>query len=184
MNAIVDSLSDEEETGDVNAALRRLEGWINTAEVVVKQSKIDGWVRLIHGRLAAGDYGDEPALYPMSDPELETEDYGEARHSVASTGSRVDDMPRSSRYDSESSNASSVPIEISGSEMDFDISMLIEAGRDVITPAADKTTHLSRARRRSYRRRSTSDAKWSIEDFLPIPCRRRTSRSYWIIPRR
>ncbi|KAF9468282.1 hypothetical protein BDZ94DRAFT_1317952 [Collybia nuda] len=59
MNALIDSLSNDEETGDVEDALRRLEGQINPREQQEKASKVDGWVRTMRERLAAGDYEDE-----------------------------------------------------------------------------------------------------------------------------
>ena len=86
MNALVDSLSNDEETGDVEAALRRLEGQINPQKQQEKVSKVDGWVRTIQERMAAGDYGDDQPRF--SDDEDEgggneespdvVEDYGAA----------------------------------------------------------------------------------------------------------
>ncbi|KAK7447019.1 Guanine nucleotide exchange factor lte1 [Stygiomarasmius scandens] len=59
MNALVDSLDDDDETGDVEDALKRLEGQISPQKRQEKASKVDGWVKTIRERLAAGDYSDE-----------------------------------------------------------------------------------------------------------------------------
>lgn len=65
MNALLDSLSVNEEDGDVDAALRRLEGQIHPQKIEEKRSKVDGWVRQIQERLAAGDYEDEESRFPI-----------------------------------------------------------------------------------------------------------------------
>jgi Gdp/GTP exchange factor required for growth at low temperatures len=64
MNALVDSLSNDEEKGDVEAALRRLEGQINPKKIQENAFKVDGWVRTIQERMAAGDYTND---MPRSD---------------------------------------------------------------------------------------------------------------------
>lgn len=69
MNALVDSLSDEEEGGDVEAALRRLEGHINPERQQEKTSKVNGWVRVIQERMATGDYEDEEPRFPVGSDE-------------------------------------------------------------------------------------------------------------------
>ncbi|KAG6879641.1 hypothetical protein C0992_000276 [Termitomyces sp. T32_za158] len=71
LNALVDSLSDDEEKGDVEDALRRLEGQINPQKELEKASKVDGWVRSIQERLAAGDYSDEQPPFPHDSDEEE-----------------------------------------------------------------------------------------------------------------
>ncbi|KAH9943754.1 ras GEF [Amylocystis lapponica] len=76
VNALVDSLSDEEETGDVEAALRRLEGQISRDKQQAKQSKVDRWVQSIQERQAAGHFGADP-VYDSSDEE----DYGAVDYS-------------------------------------------------------------------------------------------------------
>lgn len=73
MNALIDSLSDEEETGDAEAALRRLEGHINPARQQEKASKVNGWVRTIQERLAAGDYEEEGPRFPIDSDEEDGE---------------------------------------------------------------------------------------------------------------
>lgn len=67
VNAIVDSLTDDEEAGDVDAALNRLEGRINRTQQTVKQSKVETWVKSIRERMANGLYGDEKPRFPMDD---------------------------------------------------------------------------------------------------------------------
>jgi hypothetical protein len=63
LNSLMDSVSADEEAGDVEDALRRLEGQINPEKKQEKASKIDGWVRTMRERLIAGDYVDEPPRY-------------------------------------------------------------------------------------------------------------------------
>lgn len=81
MNALVDSLSDDEEPGDVEAALRRLEGQINEPKQKAKQSKVDGWVQSIRERLANGQFNAERRRYSSDDEE----DYGEVTSSMRDT---------------------------------------------------------------------------------------------------
>ena len=81
MNALVDSLSDDEEAGDVEAALRRLEGQINQDRQRAKQTKVDGWVQTIRERLANGQFGSERRRYSSDE-----EDYGEVQSSLMGNG--------------------------------------------------------------------------------------------------
>ena len=83
VNAIVDSLSDGEEAGDVDAALNRLEGRINQPQQVLKQSKVDTWVKSIRERMANGLYGDEKPRFPMDDSD---EDEGSGENEVDEFG--------------------------------------------------------------------------------------------------
>ncbi|TFY78533.1 hypothetical protein EWM64_g5480 [Hericium alpestre] len=59
LNALVDSLSDDEEAGDVEDALKRLEGDMNPQKQRAKESKVDHWVKTIRDRMDQGDYGHE-----------------------------------------------------------------------------------------------------------------------------
>jgi GDP/GTP exchange factor required for growth at low temperature len=68
VNALIDSLSDDEDDGDVEDALRRLEGQMNRKKQRAKATKVDNWVKTIRDRLVAGDYGDEAPRY-LSDGE-------------------------------------------------------------------------------------------------------------------
>ena len=83
VNAIVDSLSDDEETGDVDAALNRLEGRINQPQRVLKQSKVDTWVKSIRERMVNGLYGDEKSRFPVDDSD---EDEGSGENEVDEFG--------------------------------------------------------------------------------------------------
>ena len=69
VNALIDSLSEEEDSGDVENALRRLEGQMNPQQQRAKETKVDNWVRTIRERLAAGDYGNEAPRYLSDDGE-------------------------------------------------------------------------------------------------------------------
>ncbi|RDX47589.1 ras GEF [Lentinus brumalis] len=71
INAILDSLSDEEESGDVEAALRRLEGQINQDKVKEKQSKVDQWIQSMAKRQPGGQ--SRESVGSLSDEE----DYGQ-----------------------------------------------------------------------------------------------------------
>lgn len=65
-----ESLSnDEDDTGDVEAALRRLEGHINPKIQQEKAEKVDGWVRTLQERMANGDYDYEDSLFPEDEVE-------------------------------------------------------------------------------------------------------------------
>jgi hypothetical protein len=68
VNALIDSLSEEDDNGDVEDALRRLEGQMSLQKQRARETKVDNWVRTIRERLAAGDYGNEAPRY-LSDEE-------------------------------------------------------------------------------------------------------------------
>jgi hypothetical protein len=91
VNALVDSLSDDEDNGGVEEALRRLEGQINPQKRKEKAKKVDGWVRTIQERMAVGDFGDEqPRFFGLdSEDEEEEEDYEIDQHETGA--SRVDE---------------------------------------------------------------------------------------------
>lgn len=76
VNALIDSLSEDEDDGDVEDALHRLEGQMNQQRQRAKESKVDNWVRTIRDRLAAGDYGDEAPRYFSDDGEDEASEVG------------------------------------------------------------------------------------------------------------
>lgn len=71
INSLIDSLSADEEAGDVEDALRRLEGQINPEKQQEKASKVDGWVRTMLERMVTGDYVDEKPRFLEDDPEYE-----------------------------------------------------------------------------------------------------------------
>ena len=63
------SSNDSGDKGDVEDALRRLEGQINPKVLQEKAEKVDGWVRTMQQRLADGDYDDERSIF--SEEEVE-----------------------------------------------------------------------------------------------------------------
>ena len=70
LQRIFDSSSnDSGDKGDVEDALRRLEGQINPKVLQEKAEKVDGWVRTMQQRLADGDYDDERSVF--SEEEVE-----------------------------------------------------------------------------------------------------------------
>ncbi|KAI0092278.1 hypothetical protein BDY19DRAFT_929266 [Irpex rosettiformis] len=89
MTALVDSLSDDDEPGDVEAALKRLEGQINHDKQQHKQTKVDEWVKSIN-RTRHVNKGLNAGLRRYSSDE---EDYGEVQHSLRDGG--LDQLSRS-----------------------------------------------------------------------------------------
>ena len=85
VNALIDSISEDEDEGDVEDALRRLEGQMNPQKQRAKETKVDNWVRTIRDRLAAGDYGAEAPRY-LSDEE-DAGDEAETGEDVGAPGS-------------------------------------------------------------------------------------------------
>ncbi|KAJ7058009.1 hypothetical protein C8F01DRAFT_1149127 [Mycena amicta] len=71
MNALVDSLSDDEDTGDVEAALKALEGQIDKGKVKEKASKVNTWMRTMRERFLTGDYDDTEEPHHSDDEEYE-----------------------------------------------------------------------------------------------------------------
>lgn len=89
VNALIDDLSDDDnDPGDAEAALRRLEGQINRQRQRHKEAKVDGWVRTIQERMAAGDFGDELPRY-LTDEEDEVSVKDKARGEGVSKDSTV-----------------------------------------------------------------------------------------------
>ncbi|KIJ64268.1 hypothetical protein HYDPIDRAFT_112248 [Hydnomerulius pinastri MD-312] len=85
MNALVDSLSDDGEGGGVEEALNRLEGQINPQRRKEKALKVDGWVRTIQERMAAGDFGNEhPRFFSEDDEDEDEEEYVIDQHETGS----------------------------------------------------------------------------------------------------
>ncbi|KAI6020521.1 hypothetical protein EDC04DRAFT_2901754 [Pisolithus marmoratus] len=74
VNAIVNSLTDDGGDSGVEEALQRLEGQINPQRRKEKALKVDGWVRAIQKRMAAGDFGDEQPRFFDEDGDNEDED--------------------------------------------------------------------------------------------------------------
>ncbi|PPQ80324.1 hypothetical protein CVT25_003607 [Psilocybe cyanescens] len=61
--------NDGEDSGDVEAALRRLEGQINPKIQQEKAEKVDGWVRSLQERMKNGDYDYESSIFSEDDIE-------------------------------------------------------------------------------------------------------------------
>lgn len=140
VNAIMDDLSDDEEDpGDAEAALRRLEGQINQQRQQAKVAKVDGWVRTIQERMANGDFGDDQPRFPVesggSDDDLSDDDYGANAHSREFSADLAD-VTISQHLNivaaqTEASDSLAVPI----------LGDLTDTS-NVITPTAQQTTHV------------------------------------------
>ncbi|KAL1664585.1 hypothetical protein GGF50DRAFT_54504 [Schizophyllum commune] len=98
LEALKKSLAEQEEEGDVEAALRQLEGQINPNKVQEKRAKVEGWMRDIKYRLKTGDYDEDDASFV--DEDLEEDGEGEeddereevhSRLSVDSSGHERED---------------------------------------------------------------------------------------------
>lgn len=63
------SSNDSGDKGDVEDALRRLEGQINPKVLQEKAEKVDGWVRTMQQRMADGDYDDERSIFSEEEAE-------------------------------------------------------------------------------------------------------------------
>jgi len=150
MNALIDSLSEDEDEGDVEDALRRLEGEMNPQRQRAKESKVDNWVRTIRERLAAGNYGDEAPRY--------LSDEGEDARNEAETGEDV--------------GAGSAPLSVvsSPSRPGSPASVRRVSSFGLITdsstptPGPGQSLQLARAPSTS---RSAGDKKPAVEDVLP-----------------
>ncbi|OJT12320.1 hypothetical protein TRAPUB_11095 [Trametes pubescens] len=80
INAIIDSLSDDDETGDVEAALRRLEGQINQDQQRAKQSKVDQWIQSMQQRRGGALFSSRESVNEEdadADASGSDEDYGQ-----------------------------------------------------------------------------------------------------------
>ncbi|KAF7297266.1 hypothetical protein MIND_00959800 [Mycena indigotica] len=73
MNALVDSLSDNGDAGDVEAALKALEGQIDKGKVQEKASKVNTWMKTMRERFLTGDYDDTEEPRYSDDDEDEEE---------------------------------------------------------------------------------------------------------------
>ena len=151
VNALIDSLSDEEEDeGDVEDALRRLEGQMNHQKQRAKETKVDNWVKTIRERLAAGDYGDEAPRY-LSDGEEEPSDAGH----VGPRGSTL-----SSALSSPSRPGSPASVRHVSS---FGV---LAVDKDNTTPVPSQTPQPGSVS--SAASRSAEDKKPAVEDAVPV----------------
>ena len=60
---LINSLSEDEDEGDVEDALRCLEGQMNLQKQQGNETKFDNWARTIRECTATGDYGGEAPQY-------------------------------------------------------------------------------------------------------------------------
>ncbi|KAJ7440137.1 ras guanine nucleotide exchange factor domain-containing protein [Mycena latifolia] len=76
LNALVPSLSDDDEGEDVEAALHQLEGQINPQKQQEKAEKVDGWILTMRERFLNGDYDDneEPQFWDEDEDDDRTVD--------------------------------------------------------------------------------------------------------------
>ncbi|KAJ3781347.1 hypothetical protein GGU10DRAFT_299762 [Lentinula aff. detonsa] len=143
MNALKDSLMDDEEPGDVDEALKRLEGQVNPQKQQEKTSKVNGWVKTIRERLAAGDYSDEEPMY--SDDEEEGDQH-EGPSELESSSSQV---------------AQSVISPTPGSP---EASLLDADSGTARTPVKERVDQIASPAR-------STDAKPAVEDVVPLEIR-------------
>ncbi|PBK69541.1 ras GEF [Armillaria solidipes] len=157
VNALVDSLSEDGEAGDVEDALRRLEGQINPKRQQEKASKVDGWVKTMQARMATGDYEDEEP--PFSDEDIID---GEADEDDDSEGG--EDETGGLRSPSDSTDAAS----IASSYTDAEQFLAGSPTADVVTtPIATQASHSIPSPGESSSQRSPQ-AKPAPEDAVPL----------------
>ncbi|KAH7928036.1 ras GEF [Leucogyrophana mollusca] len=158
MNALVDSLSDDDEAGGVEEALLRLEGQIHPSRRKEKAQKVDGWVRTIQERMAAGDFGDEhPRFFTDSDEE-DDQEFDIDQHE---TGSYQSFQAEESSFSGMSSQ-----LAVSGGAEDY-FNSTTTSGSSTAPPASPSlTADLGSLGPASPLR--TSDAKPAPEDAVPL----------------
>jgi hypothetical protein len=156
MNALVDDLSDDgNDPGDADAALRRLEGQINRQQQRHKEAKVNGWVRTIQQRLAAGDFSDELPRN-LSDDEGEAIDANSMRGSQIieeNTGADSEYVEGSSSRTSDGANRTSLSLP--------DPTPSASTSGEVQTPTMSQAPQLPSTSRPS------PDAKPNITDVVP-----------------
>ncbi|KAF9235907.1 hypothetical protein BU15DRAFT_89388 [Melanogaster broomeanus] len=158
VNAIVDSLSDDGEDGGVDQALKRLEGQINPHRQKEKALKVDGWVRTIQERMAAGDFGNERPRFFEEDEEEEEEDmYVFDQHETGS-------VRQSSHVEVNSIPAVSSQLRLSGTSEDYTSSVPAAASSSGLpaTPVDGIGSSGPTSPMRSF------DAKPAPEDAVPM----------------
>jgi Gdp/GTP exchange factor required for growth at low temperatures len=167
VNALIDSLSDDEDDGDVEDALRRLEGQMNPQKQRAKETKVDNWVKTIRERLAAGDYGAEAPRYLSDDGEDEEGDGGRER-ALLNKLETDDDVQRARGSVSAPLSAVSSPSRPGSPASVRRVSsfgMLTESSTPVPSKALWPTTTVSSST--APPPRPTEDMKPTIEDVLP-----------------
>ncbi|KAG5651310.1 hypothetical protein H0H81_009111 [Sphagnurus paluster] len=152
LNALIDSLSDDEETGDVEDALRRLEGQINPQKQQEKTSKVDGWIRTIQERMAAGDYEDEQPLFS------DDEEFGEEQ-SVAAQ--EIESEQGIENFE----NDSATPVSESEDSAATDEGRLDHL---INTPIPTQINHVIKVPSGPGSPTRSTDAKPALEDVVPL----------------
>jgi GDP/GTP exchange factor required for growth at low temperature len=156
VNALIDSLSEEEDDGDVEDALRRLEGTMNPQKQRAKETKVDNWVRTIRERVAAGDYGDEAPRYLSDDGEDGFSEVGTFEDIGAQGFAPMSAVSSPSRPGSPASvrRVSS-------------FGLLMDSSTSTSTPTASHVPASQPAPTPSTASRSAEEKKPAIEDVLP-----------------
>jgi hypothetical protein len=157
VNALIDSLSEDEDDGDVEDALKRLEGQMNPQKQRAKVTKVDNWVRTIRDRLAAGDYGDEAPRYLSDDGEDAASEAGMTFEDVGVQGS----APLSA-VSSPSRPGSPASVRRVSS-----FGLLMDSSTPTPGPASSSPPQPQPAQALSITSRSAEDKKPAIEDVLP-----------------
>ncbi|KAI6103929.1 hypothetical protein EDD16DRAFT_1715005 [Pisolithus croceorrhizus] len=160
VNAIVDSLTDDGEGGGVEEALRRLEGQINPQRRKEKALKVDGWVRAIQERMAAGDFGDEqPRFFDEDDDDDEDEDdYVIDQHETGSVLQNV-------QLDDTANSGTPSRVVPSGAQDDyFGSAVAGTSAQPVVTPSNEPKAENSG----TTSPLNTNDAKHAVEDAVPL----------------
>ncbi|KAL4077794.1 hypothetical protein J3A83DRAFT_4475635, partial [Scleroderma citrinum] len=156
VNAIVDSLSDDDEDGGVEDALRRLEGQINPQRRKEKAQKVNGWVRAIQERMAAGDFGDERPRF-FDEDEDEDEDYAIDQHETGS-------VHRSVQLNANAAPSTPSQLTISSAQDDyFGSAMLGPSIQPISTPSNEPLVGSG-----PTSPPKTNDAKPVPEDAVPL----------------
>lgn len=140
--ALAKSFSNEEELGDVEAALRNLEGQIKPEEQQERNLQVDGWVRGIQQRMAIGDYS-------YSNAESEDED-------------EEDEFDRRQSSFYEPSDSASL-CDLNVNEQD---TLVTEEQSTAHTPQPSQTSHIILPSQESNL--SPIDGKPAREDVVPL----------------
>lgn len=156
VNAIVDSLTEDGEDGGVEEALRRLEGQINPKRRKENARKVDGWVRAIQERMAAGDFGDEqPRFFDDDDDEG---DYIIDQHETGSV------LQSAQPDDNANSGTPSRAVPSRAQDDYFGSAVAGTSAQPVVTPPSEPKAENSG----TTSPLRTNDAKPTLEDVVPL----------------
>ncbi|KAI6011338.1 hypothetical protein EDC04DRAFT_2959174 [Pisolithus marmoratus] len=159
VNAIVNSLTDDGGDSGVEEALQRLEGQINPQRRKEKALKVDGWVRAIQKRMAAGDFGDDQPRFFDEDEDNEGEDdYIIDQHE---TESSLQDV----RLDDTANHGTPSQVAPFGAQDDyFGSAMTGTSAQLAVTPPSEPRMENSGPTSPL----KTGDAKPALEDAVPL----------------